>query len=78
VLALLGGLLTPVAVSSGAGSRDALFAYLLVLDLGAVALALARGWRVVEVLALAGTWVMFGAGSRTRTRWRPGPPSRRR
>ena len=60
VLALLGGLLTPLAVSSGGGSRDALCAYLLVLDAGALAIALARRWHALELLALAGTWVLFG------------------
>jgi len=59
VLALLGGLLTPVAVSAGGGSRDALFAYLLVLDLGALAIAMLRRWRALELIALAGTWGMF-------------------
>jgi len=60
VLALLGGLLTPVAVSSGDGSREALFIYLLVLDLGAVAIAMVRRWRALELIALAGTWALFG------------------
>jgi uncharacterized membrane protein len=60
VLALLGGLLTPVAVSSGDGSREALLAYLLVLDLGALAIAMLRRWHALELIALAGTWVMFG------------------
>ena len=60
VLALLGGLLTPIAVSSGGGSRDALLAYLLVLDAGALAIAFVRRWAALELLALAGTWVLFG------------------
>jgi uncharacterized membrane protein len=60
VLALLGGLLTPIAVSSGGGSRDALFSYLLVLDAGALAIAFVRRWAALELLALAGTWVLFG------------------
>jgi len=60
VLALLGGLLTPIAVSSGDGSREALFIYLLVLDLGAVAIAMVRRWRALELIALAGTWALFG------------------
>ncbi|HWO20508.1 MAG TPA: DUF2339 domain-containing protein [Kofleriaceae bacterium] len=60
VLALLGGLLTPVAVSSGGGSLAALCSYLLVLDAGALAIALARRWAALELLALAGTWALFG------------------
>ena len=60
VLALLGGLVMPLAASSGGGSRDALLAYLLILDLGAVAIALARRWHALELIALAGTWALFG------------------
>jgi uncharacterized membrane protein len=60
VLALVGGLITPVAVSSGGGARDALFVYLLVLDVGALAIAIARRWHALELIALAGTWVLFG------------------
>jgi uncharacterized membrane protein len=60
VLALLGGLLTPVAVSSGDGELHVLFVYLIVLDLGALAIALLRSWNALELLALVGTWVLFG------------------
>jgi uncharacterized membrane protein len=62
VLAVLGGYLTPVLASRGGDaseSRDALFAYLMVLDLGVLGVALARRWRALEWLALAGTWVLF-------------------
>lgn len=59
VLALLGGLLTPVAVASGDGSREALLGYLLVLDLGALAVAMLRRWHALELIALVGTWGMF-------------------
>jgi uncharacterized membrane protein len=59
VLALLGGLVTPVAVASGDSSRDALFTYLMVLDLGVVVLAMVRRWRGLELIAMAGTWVLF-------------------
>lgn len=60
VLALVGGLLTPVALRSGGGAESALLPYLLVLDLGAVAIALVRRWFAIEVIALAGTWLLFG------------------
>ena len=59
MLAVLGGLLTPVLVSTGEDARDALFAYLVILDLGVVAVAWWRKWRPLEVLAFAGTYILF-------------------
>jgi uncharacterized membrane protein len=59
VLALLGGLATPVLVSGVATSRDALCAYLVVLQLGALAIAAARRWHALEGVAFAGTWLIF-------------------
>ncbi|HQP66451.1 MAG TPA: DUF2339 domain-containing protein, partial [Quisquiliibacterium sp.] len=44
-LAALGAYLTPALASSGDGGRDALFAYLLVLDLGVLVVAARRRWR---------------------------------
>lgn len=64
VLAVLGGLMIPALSSSGADAgdkRDQLFAYLTVLDLGVLGVALARRWRGLEWLAFAGTWVLFAA-----------------
>ncbi len=54
-LALIGGLATPILVSNGAGSRDALFAYLLILDAGVLAATFFRRWRLLEALALVAT-----------------------
>jgi uncharacterized membrane protein len=59
VFALLGGLVTPVAVSSGDNSRDALFTYLLVLDLGVLAIAMLRRWRGLGAIAFVGTYVLY-------------------
>jgi len=59
-LAVLGGLLTPLMVSSGQNSRDVLFTYLLLLDLGVVGVSgYLKGWRAVDALAFIGTWVLF-------------------
>ena len=58
-LALLGGLLTPVLLSTGEDARDALFCYLLLLDLGVLAAALFRGWRLLDALALTGTIALY-------------------
>jgi len=58
-LALLGGVLTPVLVSTGHDARDALFGYLLILDLGVLGVAFFRKWRALDVLAFVGTAALF-------------------
>jgi uncharacterized membrane protein len=60
-LAALGAYLTPALASSGGGGRDALFAYLLVLDLGVLVVAARRRWRGLEAVASLGTWGLFAA-----------------
>jgi uncharacterized membrane protein len=59
VLAVIGGILTPVLVSSGNDARDALFAYLALLDLGVLAATLLKRWRALDVLAFVGTAALF-------------------
>ncbi|MBM4081950.1 MAG: DUF2339 domain-containing protein, partial [Planctomycetes bacterium] len=58
-LAVLGGLLTPVMVSTGRDARDALFSYLLLLDVGVLGVAFFRRWRTLDILTFIGTWVLF-------------------
>ncbi|MFW5922776.1 MAG: DUF2339 domain-containing protein [Planctomycetota bacterium] len=60
-ISVLGGLLTPLMVSTGQGSRDALFSYLMVLNLGVLGVSFARRWRALDILAMAGTWLLYGA-----------------
>ncbi len=59
-LATIGGLLTPVLLANGSGSRDVLLAYLLLLDAGVLAVALWRRWPVLNSVAFIGTEVMIG------------------
>ncbi|MDP8225793.1 MAG: DUF2339 domain-containing protein [Candidatus Lernaella stagnicola] len=58
-LAVLGGLLTPVLLSTGVNSRDALYAYLILLDLAVLGVAFFRRWRALDVLAFVGTYALF-------------------
>lgn len=60
-LAVLGGILTPVLVSTGKDARDALFTYLMLLDLGVLAVAFFRGWRLLDALAMVGTFALYAA-----------------
>jgi uncharacterized membrane protein len=58
-MAVLGGVLTPVLLSTGEDARDALFTYLLLLNLGVLAVAFFRGWRLLDALAIAGTFCLY-------------------
>ncbi|HEY7112735.1 MAG TPA: DUF2339 domain-containing protein [Thermoanaerobaculia bacterium] len=63
VLGLLGGFLTPYLLSTGEDHPIALFAYVLLLDVGLVAISRRRPWPSIPALALAGTAVLFAGWS---------------
>ncbi len=58
-LAVLGGFITPLLVSTGEDARDTLFAYLLILNLGVLGVALFKRWRALDVLAFICTAILF-------------------
>jgi uncharacterized membrane protein len=59
VLSLLGGFLTPVIVSTGENLPTPLFCYVLILGVGAMLCSYYRKWRVVNLLAFVGTFVLY-------------------
>jgi uncharacterized membrane protein len=59
VLALLGGLLTPVLLASDQPNERVLMGYLVVLDLLVLAIARFRTWRALNRLAWAGTVLLL-------------------
>lgn len=61
VLAMIGGYLTPAALSTGQDRPWILFGYLFLLNLGAILLARSRRWRLIEPLALAATIFYYAA-----------------
>lgn len=61
LLALGGGLLSPVLFSSGENRPHALFLYVIAVDLVAVGAALFRKWRWVNTAALAGSWLLYSS-----------------
>ena len=67
VIGILGGFLTPVLLNERLADQWLLLAYVLVLDLGVLALATFRNWRWFTLLSLAGSlgllWVWQGASS---------------
>ncbi len=58
-LAVLGGFITPLLVSTGQDPRDGLFSYVALLDLGVLGVAFFKRWRALDLLAFAGTWMLF-------------------
>ncbi|MBM4072481.1 MAG: DUF2339 domain-containing protein [Planctomycetes bacterium] len=60
IMAVIGGLLTPLLLHSDRDQYLSLFIYLAMLNTGVVALSWLRpGWPVVSTLALAGTHILF-------------------
>jgi uncharacterized membrane protein len=58
-LAWVGGYLTPLLLSTGEDKAVALFAYLALLDAGAIALDRRKPWPETVPLAMAGTLVLY-------------------
>jgi uncharacterized membrane protein len=59
IMALAGGFLVPVLLSTGRDQYGTLFAYILLLDLGMLCVVIARSWHWVGSLAYAGTQFLF-------------------
>ena len=59
LLALVGGLATPMLLSTGTDQQVFLFTYIGILNAGLLVLAGRRDWRVLEFLAFLGTQVYF-------------------
>src|SRR5260370_42072669 len=59
VLSLLGGLLTTILVSSGKDQQVVLFGYLILLGLGALAIATKKDWKSLVPIAFIGTQIYF-------------------
>ena len=61
VIALIGGYMTPPALSTGEDHPWILFGYVFLLNLGSLVLARKRHWRAVEPIAAAGTVLLYSA-----------------
>lgn len=59
LIALVGGFLTPILVSTGTDQQLILFSYLAVLNAGLLALARTRNWRSLELLCFIATQIYF-------------------
>jgi uncharacterized membrane protein len=61
LLSLAGGYVTPIMLSTGQNLPNALFAYVLILSIGAMLCAYWRKWSPVNILALLGTYLLYTA-----------------
>jgi len=59
IMALVGGFLVPVLLSTGRDQYWTLFTYIVLLDLGMLGVVIGRSWRWVGSLAYAGTQFLF-------------------
>lgn len=58
-LALLGGYLSPIIISTGENLPIPLFSYVFVLSSGAIGCAMFRRWRAVNWIAMLGTYLLY-------------------
>jgi uncharacterized membrane protein len=59
IMAVLGGLLTPLLLRTDQDQYRSLFPYLLLLDAGFVGLTVYRAWPAIATIALVGTQLLF-------------------
>lgn len=59
LMAVVGGLLTPLLMHSDRDQYRSLFLYLTMLDAGVAALLVRRNWRLIGIVGMAGTQLLF-------------------
>ena len=59
ILALIGGFLSPVLLSTGVNRPYAFFTYIAILDMVAMGAAYFRRWRILDLLCFVGTVIMY-------------------
>ncbi|WP_051292789.1 DUF2339 domain-containing protein [Olivibacter sitiensis] len=61
ILAILGGFSSPFMVSTGSGNYVVLFSYILLLNIGMLALAYFKKWNLVTIVSFVATAILFGS-----------------
>jgi uncharacterized membrane protein len=61
IIAIIGGFASPFLVSTGAGNYKILFTYILILDIGMLALAYFKKWNPVNFISNIATVILFAA-----------------
>ena len=60
VIAAVGGFLTPFLVSTGNGNYIILFSYLIILNIGLLALSWFKKWQLINILSFFFTVIIYG------------------
>ncbi|WP_140484938.1 DUF2339 domain-containing protein [Flavobacterium sp. GSA192] len=60
VLSLIGGFAVPFMLSTGEGNYVVLFSYILILNIGILALAYHKKWGIINILSYAFTVLLYG------------------
>ena len=61
VLSLIGGFAVPFMVSTGQGNYVVLFTYILILNIGILALAYHKKWTIINIMSYVFTVILYGA-----------------
>lgn len=61
VLGLVGGFATPFVINTGSDNHIALFTYLTILNVGVLAIAFHKQWRLLNYLGFLFTWGLYSA-----------------
>lgn len=61
VLSLIGGFAVPFMVSAGEGNYVVLFTYIIILNVGILAIAYYKKWNIINILSFIFTVVLYGA-----------------
>jgi hypothetical protein len=74
VLSLIGGFATPFMVRTGEGNYQVLFTYILILNLGMLALTYFKKWNILHVIAYGFTVLLYGGWLSTKVVGVPDAP----
>lgn len=64
IFGIIGGFTTPILLSTGQANFMGLFSYLLLLNLGILAISAARQWRLLNYLSFVFTYVLYAMSLR--------------
>lgn len=67
LLSVIGGFMNPFVTGASAEMPEGLYMYTLAIDLGVVALAFMRPWRILEKVAFVASWIVFEVGDGSAT-----------
>ncbi|MBF0227199.1 MAG: DUF2339 domain-containing protein [Desulfobacterales bacterium] len=76
VLGLIGGFITPIALSKGIDSQITLMTYMTILNAGILSIAFFKQWKLLNYLGFVLTWVLFTGWFSKYYRFYNTPPSK--